>query len=88
MKYSEALTLWEQDLALTGSRDKEGFVYKEIIIVPSEKNHQAMCLKTFEECHDAEYAILPFVEHDVEVWAIDTTKGKIDGKYTHVVLGR
>lgn len=72
MNYRDAKKVREQNLHLIGTTDAKGFIVGDIIIVPIEKKQQNAFFVTYLSSRNAEIAITPFINEDLEVWAIDT----------------
>lgn len=71
MNYNEALKVKENNLNLIGTKDEKGFTATSIIIVPSSSQNKDRFLKSFLWNYNAEIAIQPYINEDLEVWAID-----------------
>ena len=71
MNYNEALKVKESNSGLIGTKDEKGFTTTNIIIVPSNSQNQDRFLKSFLWNCNAEIAIQPYINEDLEVWAID-----------------
>lgn len=76
MNYQEAKELKTQQSHLLGSKDEKGFEVSEILIVPANKSHLDDFLKSYLFNDDAEIAIAPYLNEDLDVWAIDSRKLK------------
>lgn len=72
MIYSEALELIKRSSHLIGKTNERGFIINELIIVPSDSANRQQYIREYLNTKNAELAISPYVEEDVEVWAIDT----------------
>lgn len=72
MTYKEALSLKILKSHLIGTIDKKGFTISEIIIVPTEKTKQDSFLQSFVLNRNSEISIMPFINEDVQLWAVDT----------------
>lgn len=71
MKYEDALKLKDESKSLIGTKDSKGFTIGEIIIVPSNEEERNAF---FDSCildYDFESAIIPYIDSDLEVWALD-----------------
>lgn len=71
MKYDEAVKLKLSKLNLIGTIDNKGFTIGEILIVPSDVCLRDIFFTTYLATKDADKAICPYINDDVEVWAID-----------------
>lgn len=71
MNYNEALKVKESNSNLIGTKDEKGFTATSIIIVPSNSQNKDKFLKSFLWNNNAETAIQPYINEDLEVWAID-----------------
>lgn len=71
MNYQEALSLKEKRMHLVGTIDEKGFSIDELVVVPKDQDLQQAFWRTYMLSSDAEAAILPYVNVDLDVWAID-----------------
>lgn len=70
MTYTEALELVKQKSSLVGKLTKGGIIYN-LAIVPTNKEHQRRFLLRFvQNGHDSGNAVIPFINEDVQVWAL------------------
>lgn len=72
MKYSDANAFRKSKLSLVGTVDDKGFMVDDIIIVPTDTHKRDEFFKVYRIHFDAEQSILPFINEDVEVWAVST----------------
>ena len=71
MKYEDALKLKEESKLLIGTKDSKGFTIGEIIIVPSNEEERNAFLNSCILDYDFESAIIPYIDGELEVWALD-----------------
>ncbi len=72
MNYQNAKKRQAESQKMIGSKDEKGFVIGDIIIVPSSPKDQSDFFRSYIFNHDASKSILPYLDSDLEVWAIDT----------------
>lgn len=72
MKYEEAIKLRNKNLNLIGTTDDKGFIIGEILIVPSNEKLRNDFFVKYLLHKDANNAITPYLNEDMEVWSIDT----------------
>lgn len=71
MKYEDALKFVEDNQINLDKVDSNGFCYDKIIIVPTNPEQQKLFFQAYMINQDADSAIVPFMQEDVSVWAID-----------------
>lgn len=71
MKYEDALKLKNESKNLIGTRDNKGFTVGEIIIVPSDEGERKSFFDSCNLTYDFESALIPFIDSELEVWALD-----------------
>lgn len=72
MTYEEAQIKRQSMSNLIGTIDKKGFVINEIIIVPTDIVKRDIFVNNFVISRDGDASVMPFVNDDVQLWAIDT----------------
>lgn len=58
-------------MSLIGQTDERGFTIGDILILPIDENEQKMFFREYLSTWDAESAIAPFVNSELQVWTID-----------------
>lgn len=71
MTYEEANILREAKKGLIGSVDEQGFKVDDILIVPSNSDAQNLFFEQYLQDFDNYSALIPFLEQDLQVWAVD-----------------
>lgn len=72
MTYKEATALKAEKMNLIGTIDKKGFVINEIIIVPADEAKKNLFMQNYVINRNSEACLLPFINDDVQLWAVDT----------------
>lgn len=72
MRFEQAKKLQQEKQSLIGTIDEKGFRIDGFIIVPSNNDSQVSFFQAYMFSNNAEASILPFVNEEVELWAIDT----------------
>ena len=72
MTYQEAIELINRKQSLIGTRNSQGFNIGALIVVPANETEREKFFSSYIFTHNAENAIRPYIESDLEVWAIDT----------------
>ena len=72
MNYEQANILVNKNFHLIGSINEKGFEVSEIIIVPSDSSIRERFINLFLSTRDAVKSIQPFINYDLQEWAIDT----------------
>lgn len=74
MLYSEAIKYIESQKSLIGSTNQKGFIINELVIVPTDPNHQRKVIENLIlKPSNKDIKSIPFNDDvDVQVWAIDT----------------
>lgn len=86
MEIKKARQVKEKNEQIIGLKDEKGFTATSIIIVPSNPHHNEQFLKLFIESKDAELSLIPYLNEDLEVWAIDEIYLKRDNILIHKSL--
>lgn len=71
MYYQDAIDLKEQMKNLIGTIDEKGFYIDDLVIVPKDQTLQQEFWRRYMLSMDAETAILPYTNVNLDVWAID-----------------
>ena len=72
MNYEQAKIVLNKNLHLIGTINEKGFEVSEIIIIPSDLSIRERFINLFLSTRDAVKSIQPFINYDLQVWAIDT----------------
>lgn len=72
MTYKEATALKAEKMNLIGTIDKKGFVINEIIIVPTDESKKNLFMQSYVINRNSEACLLPYINDDVQLWAVDT----------------
>ena len=72
MTYEEALTVVEKNKDLIGTTTEKNFVIGDIAIVPSDEVNRNSFFRYYVITRDWRTGILPYINGDMRVWAIDT----------------
>lgn len=72
MTYQEAINELSLKQDLIGTTDKKGFIINEIIIVPTDEQKKNAFIQSFIITRNSMQCILPYVNDDLQLWAIDT----------------
>lgn len=72
MNYEQAKIVLNKNLHLIGTINEKGFEVSEIIIIPSDLSIRERFMNLFLSTRDAVKSIQPFIDYDLQVWAIDT----------------
>lgn len=72
MTYQEAKDKRRSLSHLIGTIDKKGFIINDIIIVPTDITKRDLFIQSFVLSRNSEISIMPYVNDDVHLWAIDT----------------
>lgn len=71
MNYQEALDLKEKRMHLLGTIDAKGFSIDELVILPKNQVLQQEFWRRYLVSSNADTAIQPYINEDLDVWAID-----------------
>ena len=72
MTYAEAAKWREENLDRVGSTDEKGFIVDDLLIVPAENPDRDNFLSQYIQDVEASVAIIPFMNDNMQVWAVDT----------------
>ena len=88
MTYKEARELKTKSMSLIGTEDEKGFIVGDILILPTDENKRKEFLLCYITNEDAEYCIAPYMDCDVQVIAVDTTKLKKENILFYNTIGK
>lgn len=71
MTYEEAKKWREANLSLIGKKDEKGFDINDLFIVPSNQSDRNKYFESYLFCKDMNVAIMPFINNELQVWAVD-----------------
>lgn len=86
MKYIDATIARRSYLNLIGTRDENRLVIDDIVIAPADVNEQLHFIKKLLCGYNNEAAIRPYLNEDVQLWAIDKYHLKKDGIFAYKIL--
>lgn len=72
MTYEEALAVVEKTKDMIGTTAEKNFVIGDIAIVPSDEANRNSFFRYYVMTRDWRTCILPYINGDMRVWAIDT----------------
>lgn len=72
MTYQEAVELINRKQYLIGTKNSQGFNIGALIIVPTNEIERKQFFSSYILTQNPESAIQPYIESNLEVWAIDT----------------
>ena len=72
MTYEEAMAVVEKNKNLIGTTTEKNFVIGDIAIVPSDEANRNSFFRYYVITRDWRRGILPYINGDMRVWAIDT----------------
>ena len=72
MTYKEAQEWIESKNHLIGTVNEKGVVYRDLVIVPSDDLERKEFLRSYVLSYCNQEAIIPYINSDLQVWAIDT----------------
>lgn len=72
MTFDQAQIVVRNNQHLIGQINEKGFEVSDIIIVPSDNSMRNQFFGLYLTNRNPEVSIRPFINHDLEVWGIDT----------------
>ena len=86
MTYKQAKEWIEANKHLIGTETGKGMVIGDLIAVPANASDQGVFLRSYVLSRQWEVSIIPFLNGEMEVWAIDTERITIDSVLLHKTM--
>ena len=72
MTYKEAIDWIKANKNLIGTKTENDLLLGDLVAVPTNSNEQEVFLRSYVLNRNGVASIIPYVNSDLEVWAIDT----------------
>lgn len=86
MTYKQAEEWIEANKQLIGTETEKGMVIGDLIAVPANASDQEVFLRSYVLSRQWEVSIIPFLNGEMEVWAIDTERITRDRVLLHKTM--